>query len=161
MLIFHFLWEQEGTLHGKTCLQANKTVLSRSGLFIHRMKSERFKPASLNSSRNNCSAMLLNSKRGHWEVNEQSSLVQVCPYLFTDNEIQGSQNIMQPSGTGLLGFSSKSLFNWCNSLWQLLQGWILEGPVYLSMPAVVIWNYKRSAALLITGLVLAFPCIWL
>lgn len=61
--------------------------MSRSGLFIHSMKSEQFKPGSQNNSMNNCSDMLLNSKRAHQEKNEQNSLVLVCLYLFTGNEI--------------------------------------------------------------------------
>lgn len=65
----------------------NKTVLSRSELFIHRMKSERFKPASVNKSMNNWSAMLLNSKLGYQKINERNSLVLVWQYLFTGNEI--------------------------------------------------------------------------
>lgn len=71
----------------KHAYKQNKTILSRSELFIHRMKSEWFKPASLNKSMSNCSAMLLNSKRGHQKINEQNSLVLVCLCLFTGSEI--------------------------------------------------------------------------
>lgn len=81
------MYEQEAKFEGKTQIQTNKTVLSRSGLLIHSMKSEQFKPGSQNDSMNNCSGMLLNSKRGHQEESEQNSLVRACLYRFTGNEI--------------------------------------------------------------------------